>query len=621
LSRFSPQFLDELRGRTLLSALVGRNVKLTRAGREWKACCPFHHEKSPSFYVNDDKGFYHCFGCSAHGDAIRWMTDQQGLSFLDAVKELADNAGLTLPAPDPRAAERDERASKQHDVMAAAAEWFAAQLRTEGGAEARNYLARRGIAPATVEAFGMGFAPDRRDALKGALASFGDAALIEAGLLISVEEKAPYDRFRGRLMIPIRDPRGRVIAFGGRILGAGEPKYLNSPDTPLFDKGRTLYNLDRAAAAARKSGRLLVVEGYMDVIALAQAGIAETVAPLGTALTEAQIERLWRVVDVPVLCLDGDSAGRKAAVRAAERALPLLAPGRSLSIAMLPAGKDPDDVVRSAGTAAFEPLVDGALSLVDLLWEHELAALPLKTPEARAGLKRRLAELSAMISDSDVRDQYREELRQRFDAAFFAPRVERRPGPARTGRPNGKKWFEPAAALPGANARRIGGGGVDALYGRAIMAGLLRHPALITTCAEALSMLVIEDNELDRLRSVLLEAAYAAPSAEPGVEPGGIDTIFVQAGLSALVESLRRANGLAFSFTRGEADAETARRDLALAIEALASRPELDAALEAATARLAMGPDADGFAEQMRLVAARAEANRALAALWGEDED
>jgi len=561
MSRFSPQFLDELRGRTLLSSL-------------------------------------------------------------DAVKELADNAGLALPAPDPRAAERDERASKQHDVMAAAAEWFAAQLRTEAGADARAYLTKRGITPATVESFAIGFAPDRRDALKSALARFGDAALIEAGLLISVEEKSPYDRFRGRLMIPIRDPRGRVIAFGGRILGAGEPKYLNSPDTPLFDKGRTLYNLDRAAPVARKAGRLIVVEGYMDVIALAQVGIGEVVAPLGTALTEAQLERLWRVVDVPVLCLDGDSAGKKAAVRAAERALPLLAPGRSLSIAMLPAGKDPDDVVRAGGPAAFEPVIEGAMSLIDLLWDTEVAALPLKTPEARAGLKRRLGDLSALITDGDVRQQYVEELRQRFDAAFFAPRGERRPAPSRSNRPTGKKWFDAAPALPGQSARRIGGKGVDPFYGRAIMAGLLRHPTMVTTCAEALSMLVIEDAEIDRLRTVLLEAAYAPPLAEPGVETDEIGTIFHQTGLSALVESLRRANGLAFSFTRGEADPEVARRDLALAIEALASRPELDAALEAATARLAMGPDAVSFAEQMRLVEARAEADRTLAALsQGEDDE
>ncbi len=608
MSRFSPQFLDELRGRTLLSALIGRGLKLTRAGREWKACCPFHHEKSPSFYVNDDKGFYHCFGCSAHGDAIRWMTDQQGLSFLDAVKELADNAGLALPAPDPRAAERDEAASKQHDVMAAAAEWFAGQLREDVGAEARTYLTKRGIAPATVETFAMGFAPDRRDALKTALARFGDAALIEAGLLISVEEKAPYDRFRGRLMIPIRDPRGRVIAFGGRILSAGEPKYLNSPDTPLFDKGRTLYNLDRAAPVARKAGRLIVVEGYMDVIALAQAGIGEVVAPLGTALTEAQLERLWRVVDVPVLCLDGDSAGKKAAVRAAERALPLLAPGRSLSIAMLPAGKDPDDMVRGGGPAAFEPLVESALSLVDLLWDHEVAALPLKTPEARAGLKRRLSELSAVIADGDVRQQYQEELRQRFEAAFFAPRGERRPAPARGNRSNGKKWFDPAPALPGQRARSIGGGGVDALYGRAILAGLLRHPTMVTTCAEALSMLVIEDGALDRLRAVLLEAAYDPPA----VESGGIDTIFEEVGLSVLVGQLRRADGVAFSFIRSEADAEIAKRDLIAVIEALASRPELDAALVKATASEL---DDDGFSEQVRLRLEIERTNRVLSAV------
>ncbi len=617
MSRFSPQFLDELRGRTLLSALIGRSLKLTRAGREWKACCPFHHEKSPSFYVNDDKGFYHCFGCSAHGDAIRWMTDQRGLAFVDAVKELADAAGLTLPAPDPRAAERDDRASKQHDVMAAAAEWFAEQLRSDAGAEARAYLSKRGFAPKTVETFGMGFAPDRRDALKTALARFGDAEMIEAGLLINVEEKTPYDRFRGRLIIPIRDPRGRVIAFGGRILGAGEPKYLNSPDTPLFDKGRTLYNLDRAAQVARKAGRLIVVEGYMDVIALAQAGITEVVAPLGTALTEAQLERLWRVVDVPVLCLDGDSAGKKAAVRAAERALPLLAPGRSLSIAMLPAGKDPDDVVRSGGPAAFEPLIERADSLVDLLWDHEVAAQPLKTPEARAGLKRRLADLAAMIADPDVRQQYQEEFRQRFEAAFFASRGSGRPAGARHDGPRGKKRFDPGPIMPGQKARHIGGGGVDSFYGRAILAGLLRHPTMIRTCAEALSMLVIDDRDLDRLRSLMLEMAFDVAS----VESTDVDTIFAEAGLAGLVAQLRRADGVAFSFIHGEADPEVARRDLGLAIEALASRPELDAALEAATARLAMGADADGFAEQMRLIAARAESDRALAALSGDEDD
>ena len=272
----TPAFLDELRARTSLSALIGKTTKLQKAGREHKGCCPFHQEKTPSFYVNDDKGFYHCFGCSAHGDAIRWLTEQQGLPFMDAVKELAQAAGMDVPAPDRQSAERAERQRGLHDVMQAAAEWFTQQLGGLDGASARALLERRGVSEATQRAFGFGYAPDTRGRLRAALTEFGDALLVEAGLLIQVEGKAPYDRFRGRLMIPIRDARGRVIAFGGRIVGDGEPKYLNSPDTPLFDKGRTLYNLDRALPAARKAGRLFVVEGYMDVVALAQAGIARS---------------------------------------------------------------------------------------------------------------------------------------------------------------------------------------------------------------------------------------------------------------------------------------------------------------------------------------------------------
>ncbi|MFM8543246.1 MAG: DNA primase, partial [Chakrabartia sp.] len=281
----SPAWLDELRARTQLSTLVARTVKITKAGREYRGCCPFHNEKTPSFYVNDEKGFYHCFGCSAHGDAIRWMTDHRGLPFMEAVKELADAAGLEVPAQDPREREKTERANSLYDVMTAAAEWFVAQLEGHEGAAARAYLQQRGLTQKTVKSYKIGFALDGKTRLKTALAHFGEDKLIEAGLLIKVDDKDSYDRFRGRLMIPIHDARGRVIAFGGRILGQGEPKYLNSPDTPLFDKGRTLYHLDRASPASRKSGRVIVVEGYMDVIALAQAGIEDTVAPLGTALT------------------------------------------------------------------------------------------------------------------------------------------------------------------------------------------------------------------------------------------------------------------------------------------------------------------------------------------------
>src|ERR1051325_4396135 len=279
----STAFLDELRARTTLSAVIAPSVKLIRAGREWKACCPFHNEKTPSFTVNDDKGFYHCFGCGAHGDAIRFLTDHRGMPFMDAVKELAAKAGMEVPAPDPRARERAERTASLTDVMAEVAKWYSDQLQGIAGAEAREYLKRRGIEQAVIQRFGLGLAPDSRTALKRALEKLGEDKLVETGMLIQPEEggKDSYDRFRGRLMIPIRDPRGRVIGFGGRILGEGGPKYLNSPDTVLFDKGHTLYNSHRASPASRSARRLVVVEGYMDVIALDGAGIAEAVAPNG----------------------------------------------------------------------------------------------------------------------------------------------------------------------------------------------------------------------------------------------------------------------------------------------------------------------------------------------------
>ncbi|HWH23151.1 MAG TPA: DNA primase, partial [Allosphingosinicella sp.] len=269
----SPQFLDEIRARTTLSAVVGKAVKLTKAGREYKACCPFHSEKTPSFYVNDEKGFYHCFGCGAHGDAIRFLTEARGLPFMDAVKELADAAGMEVPAPDPRAQAKAERAKDLYDVMEAASRWFQEQLAGIEGADARAYLQQRGLTAATIARFGFGYAPDSRGKLKAALKEFGTDKLVETGLLIEPEGgKEPYDRFRGRITFPIRDQRGRVIAFSARILGSGEPKYLNSPDTPLFDKGRTLFNIDRASPASREAKRVIVVEGQMDVIALDQAG-------------------------------------------------------------------------------------------------------------------------------------------------------------------------------------------------------------------------------------------------------------------------------------------------------------------------------------------------------------
>lgn len=602
----SPAFLDELRGRTQLSALIAKSLKLERAGREFRACCPFHNEKSPSFYVNDDKGFYHCFGCGAHGDAIRWMTDQRGLPFIDAVKDLAATAGMDMPAPDPRAAARAERATSLHDVMAASAEFFADQLASADGAGTRAYLKARGITPDLAKTFGLGFAPDNRGALKRALARFDEAMLTEAGMLIEVDGKERYDRFRGRLMIPIRDPRGRVIAFGGRILGAGEPKYLNSPDTPLFDKGRTLYNLDRAAAASRKSGRLILVEGYMDVIALAAAGIDEAVAPLGTALTEHQIERAWRLTDVPILCFDGDNAGQKAAMRAALRALPALQPGRSLAFVTLPPSKDPDDVVRSEGRAAMETLLKSATPMVERIWTAELGAAPVDTPEARAGLRKRLDTHVQTIADPEVRRHYARALRERFDERFFAP------GTAQPFRrmPRGRLPDRPLSA----RARTIGSHGVD--FSQEIMAGILRHPQVILSHGETIARLAMGDRALARLRDLLIDHAYDASI----IETSRIETICAEAGLGGLLGQLRSFSGLAFSFTRDDSEPETAVADLARAIEALAARPELDAALTAATARVAEGGDEEMFAEQVRLRRARDEADRTLAMLRETDD-
>lgn len=651
----SPAFLDELRARTLLSALIGKSVKLTRAGREWKACCPFHNEKTPSFTVNDEKGFYHCFGCGAHGDAIRWMTDQRGLPFIDAVKELAQAAGMDMPEPDRRSAERAERARGLHDVMEDARKWFSDQLHGIAGAQARAALERRGISAETARIFSIGFAPDARGRLREALHDYGDAMLVEAGLLIQVEGKEPYDRFRGRLMIPIRDVRGRVIAFGGRILGEGEPKYLNSPETPLFDKGRTLFNIDRAQAAARRTDRIIAVEGYMDVIALAQAGVEDVVAPLGTAMTEHQIERMWRMSDVPILCLDGDSAGQKAAIRAAHRALPLLAPGRSLSFVTLPDAMDPDDFVRARGKAAFDALLDKAEPMVDRLWAQELSAEPLDTPERRAGLRRRLNELAQTIADPMVRGEYQAEFRQRADA-LFRPAQGARGGNAMRGgagrgtwRPNARGrnggWVPPERP-PSPAARGVGTAGLDHALAKSVLSGLIRYPTEIARHAEALERLRSGDGALARLGDSplarMFETVLDASLRHHALDSAQLRTILAQSGFGEDADALLRPESLSLSFARAPArgneensdpEAETARaatekarqeaRARALldeAITVMATRPAVEAELTRATADLAEGFTDAAFARQVALVKQRQELEARLANLLRPDE-
>ena len=608
----TPQFLDELRARTSLSSLIAQTTKLQKAGREMRGCCPFHHEKTPSFYVNDDKGFYHCFGCSVHGDAIRWMTDQRGLPFIDAVKELAQAAGLEMPAMDRQSAERAVQAKGLHDAMQAAADWFARQLDGLDGASARELLARRGIDAAAVRAFGIGYAPDSRGRLRTALKEFGDPMLVEAGLLIQVEGKEPYDRFRGRLMIPIKDARGRVIAFGGRVIGDGEPKYLNSPDTPLFDKGRTLYNLDRAAPAARKAARVIVVEGYMDAIALARAGIDEAVAPLGTALTEAQLERLWRLADVPILCLDGDAPGQKAALRAAHRALPLLQPGRSLAFATLPQGQDPDDLVRTGGAHAIEPVLRAAEPLVERLWAAELAAEPLDTPERRAGLRQRLTVLAENVQHAGVRTEYLSEFRRRFDAQF-AP--QRRPFVPRGPRPKGG-WKEPPAPVT-ADAKAVRAAGIDRVLAKAVLAGLIRHPAEIARHMEVLGSLDLADGALGRLFEAVVDVAVE----DRAVDAASLRTILAKSGFDGIAAELLRADTMPYSFTQAGGDPERAATDLDEAIAIMVARPEVDGALAEATAAMKQRFTDAAFERQIALVREKQALEMRLANLCQANED
>ena len=551
-----------------VSAVVGRRVKLSRAGREMKGCCPFHNEKSPSFFVNDDKGFYHCFGCGAHGDVIRFVVEQEGLGFIDAVKSLAQEAGLAMPEHSPEARERTAAANSLHDVMAAAAAHFVAQLQHASGTAACDYAARRGLSSGTVAAFGLGFAADSRSRLRTALASHGDAKLIETGLLIAPDgddgsRGEPYDRFRGRLMFPIRDPRGRVIGFGGRLLGDGQPKYLNSPDTPLFDKGRTLYNLDRAGPVARKSQRLIVVEGYMDVIGLAEAGFLDAVAPLGTALTEAQLALLWRYVPEPILCFDGDAAGQKAGLRAALRALPLLEPGRSLRFATLPGGQDPDDLVRTGGAAAFGVVLAAAEPLHEVIWKAVVSEIGQDTPERRAAIKAKLRELAKSIHDLDVRTLYEQEYRKRFWATFGDAR-ERRPVLALVSQ---QEVEERQVKLL-----------VEELV--AVLVGVMNYPQVAAEMFESFSRIPHRHVVTRDLFQRITEAMVWAPD----LDRISLATWLKTENFWPKAQRIRAANRLRLSFTTTRRRVGHAPDDLRRFISALANYYELQDAWEQACA-------------------------------------
>lgn len=526
---FPKSFLDELKARIRVSDVVGRKVKLIRRGREFVGLSPFNNEKSPSFTVNDDKQFWHCFSTGEHGDVIKFLEKTENLSFLEAVEKLAVEAGLEMPQRDPRNVEREKEAATLIDVMEMAAAFFREKLKSGAGAEARRYLDRRGLRADTIERFGLGYSPglDRGDRtqlmshLKGKGVTV--AQMAEAGLVIHGEDiPEPYDRFRNRLMFPIADARGRCIAFGGRALDPEQKaKYLNSPETPLFHKGRGLYNLHQARKPAYDLGTVIAVEGYMDVIGMAQGGIDNAVAPLGTALTEDQIGLMWRLSPEPVLCFDGDRAGLKAAFRAVERVLPLLKPGHSLRFALLPDGKDPDDLVRESGGEAMHAVLDAARPLADMVWEKEYQAGTWDTPERRAALEARIEEVLNEIADPKVKSYYAQDLRGRVAKLFGREPAGRRTPYQKSGSFRRQPWkpgqrFDPRLQPVTPELRRSAlarsDKGAAEKMEALLLTTLLNHPDLLERHYEEIARLDVKTATLDKLRNEIIDiAALNAP--------------------------------------------------------------------------------------------------------------
>jgi DNA primase len=578
MARFTPEFLDELRARLPVSEVVGKRVKLKKSGREWKGLSPFQQEKTPSFYVNDQKGFYHDFSSGKHGNIFDFLMETEGCSFPEAVERLAGMVGMALPVSTPDAARQEKHRRSLHEVMELAAKFFADTLASRLGAKARGYLADRALSPQTQLQFRLGYAPPDRFALKEYLGSQGIPVsdMVETGLLIGGDDiPVPYDRFRDRVMFPITDVRNRVIAFGGRALEKDVPaKYLNSPETPLFHKGDNLYNLSSARQAAHNGSPLIVVEGYVDVIALVSAGFNGAVAPLGTALTENQLALLWKMVDEPILCFDGDRAGQKAAYRAADLAMPNLKPGKSLRFALLPEGQDPDDLVRSGGRGAVEEVLGVAKPLAEVIWTREIEGGGFTTPERRAALEARIGELTNSIRDEVVRRYYRQDLSERL-ARAFAPEGGRFYG--RGGRESGR-GFTPRGPSPGRLSTGSGGfrrGGppqsTGASLGRGpyqatspqlalspIMRGqrsaisrrealillcLINHPWLLHDHLEEVAALELAHPEAHKLRAAII-AAFAHDhhhSQDPEQLAEKMRADLERSGFSELLQRVERA--------------------------------------------------------------------------------
>ncbi len=545
--RFTPQFLDELKARLPVSEVVGRRVRLTRSGREFKGLSPFNKEKTPSFFVNDQKQAWFDFSSGKNGSIFDFVMESEGVTFPEAVERLAQMAGVPLPVVSREDEQRDARRKTLHDVMELAAKFFEATLASRAGAKARGYLADRSLDPATQLKFRLGYAPPERFALKEHLGSHGIPVedMVEAGLLIAGDDiPVPYDRSRDRVMFPIGDLRGRVIAFGGRALEKdAQAKYLNSPETPLFHKGATLYNLAAARQAAHDGATVVAVEGYVDVIAMVTAGFEGTVAPLGTALTAEQLALLWRMADEPILCFDGDEAGRRAAYRALDLALPLLKPGKSLKLASLPDGQDPDDLARSGGCAAIEDVLSGARPLAHMLWARESETGPFDTPERRAALEARIGEVTAGIADEVVRRYYRQDLTARLRAMFAPAEISnRRRDFDDRGRAPGRPAPRPldrnapyVAVSPHLAASPLHRGHRAAIPRREalILQAAINHPWLLHDHMEELAETEFRHADTQKLKGALIdvfahhvaESHHVSESSRPGDPSGRADLV------------------------------------------------------------------------------------------------
>ena len=500
---FQPSFLDEIRSRIGLVDFISRKVKLSKKGHEYSGLCPFHSEKTPSFTVNEEKGFFHCFGCGAHGDVIGFLMRLENLTFPESVERLAGEAGLMLPQSSPKEVQREKKKADLYQAMEIACNLFQRSLQNGVNSRVLQYLRTRNLTSDAIERFRIGFAPESRNHLRSALSDrlISESVLVECGLLINPENGGePYDRFRNRVTFPIFDQRNRVIAFGARALGEAQPKYLNSPETPLFNKGNVLYGLSTVRSSAIKSGRVVVVEGYTDVIAMVTAGI-EAVAPMGTALTENQMLLLWRMSPEPILCFDGDNAGLRAAQRAADRALPLLKPGKSLRFVYLPVGEDPDSMIRAAGPTAMGDILQNSVPLSQLIWDLETNGKSFDTPERLAGLEYQLERRAKAVDDAKVRYQYIQTFRSMIRQIGYTSR-------AKNFAQNGHKSNRVQTATrinPESPAKRR-----EAM----LLAVLIKSPDLLDEYAEEVGALEFQDKMLNEIRQTLMQVHTASPGLD-----------------------------------------------------------------------------------------------------------